>query len=88
MENAPPDTAWGEISAKNCGINTQDMELITQFGRELGKSDLQTQLAHCESYHSIMSRRAASALTDRENKSKLYTTLGIVAGLGLAILFL
>jgi len=88
METAPPDIVWREISPKNCGMNTQDMKFISRFGRELGKSDLQAQLAHCESYHSIMARRAASALTDRENKSKLYTTLGIVAGLGLTILFL
>lgn len=86
-----PDTAWrGAVQSEgeNCGFNATDRELLFDFGAELGKSDVEGQLSHCESFHRLFEDRLQSARSDVRIKGKLYVTLGVTAGLGVALLLL
>ena len=87
----PPETALA-IAVKKYGeescLNKADRELLLQFGRGLGKSDLEGQLAHCASYRRLIADRLQTARGEAAAKGRLYLTLGIAGGLSLALLLL
>ena len=86
---AKPHEAWEQSVAKSdCGLSLSDKELLADFGRELGKSDVESQLAHCEVFREKLSSRAEDAKSDYTGKGNLYTTIGVVCGLGIATLLI
>lgn len=83
--------AWEEALKKTdeqMGLNGQDSELLIEFGRGLGTSDVEGQLAHCELYQHLLQKQGEGARQDRLSKGRLYVTLGIAGGAGLALLLL
>ena len=70
------------------GLNRQDIELLTEFGRGLGTSDVEGQISHCELYQELLQKQMETARQDVSSKGRLYVTLGITGGLGLALLLL
>lgn len=70
------------------GLKADDKELLKEFGRGLGVTDVEGQLAHCGLYKEIFTRRLNEVKEDRDKKVKLYRSLGIFAGISLALLII
>ena len=69
-------------------IDDGDAQVLTQFGGELGKTDVEGQLANCSRCEELLSVRLASAREDRACKGRMYRSLGVLAGVFLVILFI
>ena len=85
-----PGDAWDK-ALKGCdsgGLKETDKTLLQNFGRGLGCSDLDGQLAHCESFGAMLDGCVQSAKQEAASKGKLYVTLGVAGGLGAALLLL
>ena len=89
-EGESPARAWEKaVSAFQAGgLRAEDKSLLKNFGRGLGRSDLEGQLSHCEAFEELLSGCAASARTEAGAKGKLYITLGVAGGLCAALLLL
>ena len=72
----------------DCGFTLQDKALLCEFGRGLGVSDLEGTQSHCGLYRDLFHKQAEAARQDVSSKGRLYITLGIAGGLGLALLLL
>ena len=84
-------TAWrqgvkeqGEAS----GLTAADRELLVHFGDGLGRTDVEGQLPNCRLYAEQLGERLGEARRDAATKSRLYVTLGVTGGIGLALLLL
>lgn len=88
-EGEKPDDVW-ETAIDNrggaCGFTAADCHLLADFGHQLGKSDIEGQLAHCETYRHLFDNRLEAAREEFQSKGKLYIVLGILSGLGIALL--
>lgn len=68
------------------GLSERDAELIRGFGERLGASDVAGQLALCEEYGKRLEEQREEARIRQREKSRLYSTLGLLGGLGAALL--
>ena len=67
-------------------LTERDAELIRRFGESLGTSDIAGQLTLCEEYGARLEEQRDEARTQQREKSRLYGTLGLLGGLGAALL--
>ena len=70
------------------GLTAEDKRLLTEFFSGLGMGDLQSTVALCENYREIVAKRAADAEKNAEEKSRLYSLLGLFSGIFLAIILI
>ncbi len=70
------------------GWNKKDAALLQEFGRGLGATDVEGQLAHCDLYLRLTEERLDEAQRDRDAKSKLYATLGVSGGIAAVLLLI
>ena len=70
---------------KGSGLKLKDKRLIEQFGAELGHTDIEGQIAHCEVTAKLLEEQIEQA---REEKKKVQAVfyVGIVFGTGVALL--
>lgn len=68
------------------GVTDRDAQLLGQFGECLGTSDVSGQLAACEEYGKRLEEQREEARAQQQEKSRLYGTLGLLGGLGAALL--
>ncbi len=90
-EDIPFSQAWClavDESCKRYYLKKEDISLIKDFGNGLGISDIDGQVAHCESNIELINIRLAEARDERKKKYRLYQTLGISGGLCLALLLI
>ncbi|MBR3290286.1 MAG: stage III sporulation protein AB, partial [Clostridia bacterium] len=88
---APSDfhAVWRRETAHlPAGLSARDAELIRGFGERLGASDVAGQLAICEEYGKRLEEQREEARAGQREKSRLYSTLGLMGGLGAALLVL
>ena len=67
LHNQPFETAWSErirLLPKSLSLKKSDKELLSEFGRELGKTDIDGQLKHIELYKTVV-------LSRRRNQQKI-----------------
>lgn len=85
----PFPLAWarGVEASLNAGnISRQEKDLLLSFGQGLGTTDIEGQLSNCDVYIELFSNMLLKARQEKEIKGRLYTTLGLLSGLGTAIL--
>ena len=70
------------------GLTAADRELLVHFGDGLGRTDVEGQLTNCRLYAEQLGERLGEARRDAATKSRLYVTLGVTGGIGLALLLL
>lgn len=89
-EGDSPEEAWSAslTSDGTTGLKESDREVLRDFGRELGRSDVEGQLAHCEAFRAILAEYAGRARAEAASKGKLYLTLGVAGGLCAALLLI
>ena len=80
-------TVWRRETAHlPAELSERDVELIRQFGENLGTSDVAGQLSLCEEYGARLEEQREEARAQQREKSRLYGTLGLLGGLGAALL--
>ncbi len=69
-------------------LTPRDAELLDELGSRLGTTDPEGQLTHLAHYNALFERQLAEAREQAEQKTKLYKTLGLFAGVSAAIMLL
>ena len=90
-EGQPFPKAWkrGIERGKNSTNLTQgDVRVLMMFSDVIGKSDRNSQIGGIELIEQLFSQAIDAAKRIREEKGVLYRSLGILGGIGLAVLFL
>lgn len=83
------EQAWKsgiESGSKGRGLKSKDVQLIEHFGTELGSSDIQGQIAHCEGTIKLLEVQIELAREEQKKKSKLFSILGLFLGTGIVLL--
>ena len=83
------DEAWKSgvaTGTKGSGLKLKDKRLIEQFGAELGHTDIEGQIAHCEVTAKLLEEQIEQAREEKKKKSKLFSMLGLFFGTGVALL--
>ena len=75
----------GKIN-RNFSLTKADKELLTQFGSNLGSTDVTGQIAHTELYANLFSERLDIVKTEEQAKSKLFRVLGFSLGCAISLL--
>lgn len=73
---------------KRWRLSAADMTLLREFGDGLGTTDVEGQLSHIALYQGMFSKQQSAAEDDITQKSKLYKSLGLFAGVSAALMFL
>ena len=84
-ERKPFPEAWRQ-SVEESGLAADDRGLLLQIGEILGGSRAESQLGELAVLRSLLEENRAASGAERQQKSRLYHSLGILGGLGLAIL--
>lgn len=83
------DQAWRsglKAGGKGKGLKAKDIQLMERFGAELGYSDIQGQIAHCELTVKLLEVQIEQARDEQKKKSKLFSMLGLFLGTGVVLL--
>ena len=73
--------------AEEDGLAKEDESLLLDFLDGLGKTDVTGQTAHCELYEGLLKQRRLQAEEKCRTQQNLYQSLGLFAGIFLAVLF-
>ncbi len=77
-----------EEDGKDAGLTKADRELLRGFGSQLGRTDVEGQIANCRQYGDLLEQRLTEAREAAAAKGRLYMTLGFAGGMALALLLL
>lgn len=67
-------------------LTKEEVKLYVQFFDSLGKSDVASQLNSLEEFKSAFSKKHDAAADEKRRFGSMYTKLGVLTGLGLAVL--
>ncbi len=89
MKEQPAGEAWVQAlqESKN-NLNKEDISVIQNLGRLLGQTDLEGQLSEIEVVNDFLTAQLENASEERRKNEKMYRTLGLVAGLTIAIVLI
>ena len=76
-----------DIIAKYLIVRPADRRNIESFFHELGALDLEGTLKSCDLHKNILSGSLVEARTTAKEKGRLYVSLGLLAGLSIAVFF-
>ena len=81
--------AW-ENAIKNTetNLNKEDLNIILDMGKMLGKTDIEGQVSNLEIASTFIDSQIQKAEVERQKNSKLYKTLGVVSGLAIIIILI
>ena len=85
------EDAWKKslsILSDGVPLEDDDISLISEFGRGLGKTDISGQIALCELISAKADSRLQMCRKDKESKSQMYKTLGVLGGAATALLII
>lgn len=82
--------AWctGVAHFSEISLQKEDTLLLKSIGLSLGTSDVEGQLSTLELHKSTVGQLLERAIAERDKKTKLYRSLGVLTGVFLSILFL
>lgn len=75
-----------ELTEGDVVLSESDKHKLLEFGRTIGNLDSDSRMAAFEGYLNELEIDLCECNKDKENKVKLYKTMGIMAGLFIAIL--
>lgn len=75
------------IDEKYC-LNKGDLEKLNQFGKTMGNLDSESRKSAFEGYMFEIDMDVEEVLEDKDNKVKLFRTLGVMAGLFITVLII
>ncbi|MCI8497144.1 MAG: hypothetical protein HFE85_02685 [Clostridiales bacterium] len=83
--------AWKQaltLKQRTLSLKGRDMELLQAFGAGLGATDVEGQLSHCALYEKMLEETLQQARRDKETHGRLTASLGVLAGIGTAVLLI
>lgn len=81
--------AWRSAVEKHPGaLKSEEIRLLSSLADVLGATDLESQLTALDYTREQLRRCYAQACSDRDKHQKLYGTLGVLAGIGIAIILI
>lgn len=86
MEFLDVSQAWRKAIEEENKINTEDKEILKQFGKLLGKTDKKGQISEIELSLNFTQSQIEKAEYAKRKNTKLYKSLGSLIGLGIAII--
>ncbi|MFT9076408.1 hypothetical protein [Ethanoligenens sp.] len=81
--------AWEKalhMAKPELALDAGDHEALAWFGRVLGTTDVDGQTANCARYGELLRQRLTRAREDRAKRGKMYTSLGVLAGVFLVVI--
>lgn len=79
---------WSEGVKKEAFLNQRDKELLFALGERLGETDSEGQLSFLEMTEAMLSEQREEARNDRNTKSRMYRSVGLLCGLAIGIMVL
>ena len=81
--------AWND-AIEECKLNlkSEDISIIKNFGKLLGKTDVEGQISKIKLTSSFIDTQIEKAEKEKEKNEKLYKTLGTVVGLAIVIILI
>ena len=83
LKNRSFQSAWEkalEQAKPTLSLNDGDREVLVWFGRSLGTTDADGQAANCARYGELLAQRLVNAREDTVKRGRMYTSLGVLAG--------
>lgn len=68
------------------GLDKEDRELLIRFSEEIGVSDIEGQISHCDLYAELFSERLRLAKEAESTKCRLYKILGFSVGCAVTLI--
>ena len=87
QQQTPVVQAWSEQVQAEKHLPSEVKEVLLELGEELGTTDLEGQLSALSQAHIQLQRFQDTYRVTYQKKGKLYRSLGLLAGLLLAVLF-
>lgn len=78
--------AWKEAVQADVALSIDSKRLLCELGEELGTSDLCSQREILERYRSRLQQQEADQREPSQKKIRLYQSMGLLAGMAVAIL--
>ena len=89
LDELSAEDAWiYSISTSRNYLNKDDIEIIKDFGKTLGQTDIQRQLNKTKLTLEFLEGQIQNAEIEQNKNEKLYKTLGIITGMGLVIVLI
>ena len=87
MENENATESWNRaINETELSLTKEDKEILSQFGKLLGKTDIYGQLNEIDLCLNFIDTQIDKAEDESKRNTKLYKSLGLVTGIGLIII--
>ena len=87
QQQTPFVQAWSEQVQAEKHLSPEVKDVVLELGEELGRTDLEGQLSALSQAHIQLQRFQDTYRVTYQKKGKLYRSLGLLAGLLLAVLF-
>lgn len=87
----PFDKLWSKsvlTIPRAYALTKEDIDLLLQFGSQLGKTDIDGQLKHIKLYKEFFKKQLENAEDAIVKKSRLYKTMGLFAGTAAALMMI
>ena len=89
MEKEDVTQSWSKaLNETETSLTKEDKELISQFGKMLGKTDAEGQLNEIELSLNFLETQIEKAEVEKNKNAKLYKSLGIIAGIGIVVILI
>lgn len=83
------ENAWeNAIKKTETSLNKEDLNILHDMGKMLGKTDVDGQVSNLEIASSFIETQIQKAEVEKQKNSKLYKTLGVVTGLAIIIILI
>ena len=70
------------------GITNEDADMLDGFFKTLGMGDTESCVSRCTLFSEIVKKEAAKAENEMNSKSRLYSLLGLLGGIFIAIILI
>ena len=91
MQDNSAKEAWEKAldeSKSKKDLNEEDINVLKSLGKMLGNTDIEGQVSQIELTENLLNDKILEAQESKRKNTKLYKTLGIAAGLAIAIILI
>lgn len=89
MKEISAKDAWEySIDISQTALKEEDINIIKDFGKTLGQTDLQGQLSKTKLTLQFLEKQIEESHIEENKNKKLYKTLGVLTGMGLVIILI
>ena len=89
MDRKSATDSWNmAINETETSLTKEDKEIICQFGKLLGKTDLDGQINEIDLSLNFLEAQIEKAEDEKQKNAKLYKSLGAITGIGIIIVLI